>query len=121
MHLYTYAFKSETITAVTKNVLALSIIISSVDLTDLTESDLGSIVQLCYNKSEEDTQEKILEKLKKARKDQLEEQKNSVSSGGEQHKSHLGVGNQFSNSDDIPKQSHDAWKEAMKKEEAILR
>lgn len=63
MHLYTYAFKSTTLISVAKNVLAVAIVVSSVDLTTLDESSMGSIVQYCYGGVDEAKQQAILDKL----------------------------------------------------------
>ena len=140
MHLYTYSFKSETLTKMTKNVLAVSLMISSVDLTDLTESDLGAIVQACYQESNEETMKKILEKLNKIRKEQIEEKSGGSSSGSGSDKAAFGSDKAAFGSDKaafwgdkgglatgkrhldfgiIDKESHDAWGNAMKEEEAI--
>ncbi|KAL1854670.1 hypothetical protein Plec18170_004761 [Paecilomyces lecythidis] len=126
MHLYTYAFTCSTLTGVTKNVLSVSLMVSSVVLTDLTESDLGAIVQVCYQESDEDTMSKILEKLKEARDKQIEETNRNVSTGiGGHNKAFwdggagLGAGRRLLDFNSITRESHDAWKEAMEEEEAI--
>ncbi|MCJ1465437.1 hypothetical protein MMC07_004055 [Pseudocyphellaria aurata] len=63
MHLYAYQFTSETLIKVTKNVLAVSIVISSVKLTDLDDRTIGAMVQLCYGEAAAAIQQKILDKL----------------------------------------------------------
>ena len=63
MHLYTYQFTSETLTKVTKNVLAISIVISSVDIGGLDDSTIGAMVQLCYGDADASNQQAILDKL----------------------------------------------------------
>lgn len=126
MHLYTYSFTSKALTGVTKNVLAVSLMISSVNLTDLTESDLGAIVQVCYQESNEDTMNSILEKLKEARKKQIEEKKGETYSSGGSNKAAFrgdwdgveGV-KRLLGSDGAAKGLFDAWKQAMDEEEAI--
>lgn len=63
MQLYTYQFTSETLIKVTKNVLAVSIVISSIQLSTLGDSTIGAMVQLCYAEADEAIQQKILDKL----------------------------------------------------------
>lgn len=63
MHLYTYQFTSETLIKVTKNVLAVSIVISSVNISALDDSTIGAMVQLCYGAAEDAIQQNILDKL----------------------------------------------------------
>lgn len=142
MHLYTYSFTSDTLTKVTKNVLAISLMISSVDLVDLTESDLGTIVQICYEHSDEEIMKKILAKLKSVRDTQIKEKKAAAggggggsSSGGDTGtKASIRLGHEEADGDDglswggdgkfpvdtgFEAKSHDAWKDAMGAEEAI--
>ena len=126
MHLYTYSFNSDTLTKVTKNVLAASLLISSIDLTDLTESDLGDIVQVCYDGSSEETKEKTLAALKMIRNEQIAEKKGESKSGSGSSTAafrvvsqDLGTSERLLDFGVIEKDSHDAWKAGMKAEEAI--
>ncbi|KAK0713377.1 hypothetical protein B0T26DRAFT_873553 [Lasiosphaeria miniovina] len=82
MHLYTYSFTSATLTKVAENVLAVSPMILSVDLSPLTESDLGVDVDVCYRHSDEAARKPTLEKLKAAREAQIQEKKGAASAAG---------------------------------------
>lgn len=144
MHLYTYSFTSDTLTSVTKNVLAISLMVSSVDLTDLTESDLGTIVQVCYEQSDEAVMTKILDKLKSVRDSQIKEKKDAASggssstAGGDSSSSSNAAkasvrpgqkvdrddrlslgGGKFPLDTSFEAKSHGAWRDAMRAEEAI--
>lgn len=48
---------------VTKDVLATSIVVSSVDIVSLDESTIGALVTYCYGDAEADIQQGILDKL----------------------------------------------------------
>lgn len=63
MHMYTYAFSSATLTKVTKNVLAVSVVVSSVDISQLDDSTLGAMVEYCYGSVTADKQQAILDKI----------------------------------------------------------
>lgn len=63
MYLYTYQFTSETLIKVTKNVLAISIVISSVDIGGLDDGTIGAMVQLCYGDADESIQQAIIDRL----------------------------------------------------------
>ncbi|KFY39924.1 hypothetical protein V494_03758 [Pseudogymnoascus sp. VKM F-4513 (FW-928)] len=127
MHLYIYSFTSDTLTAATKNVLAVSLMISSVDLTNLTENDLGAIVQVCYENTDEETMRKILDTLLEVWKKQLKQKAKSHSAvgGGKAAFSGGGIRADFGgirqglDLDTIGEESHDAWKDAMEEEESI--
>ncbi|KAL4993125.1 hypothetical protein BDV10DRAFT_190264 [Aspergillus recurvatus] len=122
MHLYTYGFTSDTLTKVTKNVLAVSVMISSVILVDLTDADLGAIVQVCYEGADENKMQAILDKLIAARDKQIEQTNRKFSSGSKGNKAAFGGGAEGRLLDwdnTVAGESHDAWKEAMEKEEAI--
>ncbi|KAK3376403.1 hypothetical protein B0T24DRAFT_218823 [Lasiosphaeria ovina] len=144
MHLYTYSFSSATLTKVAKNVLAVSLMISSVDLSPLAESDLGVVVDVCYRHSDEAARKPILEKLKTAREAQIQEKKDAASAAGgstsnesankaslqaghEALDDGLGRGEGLNSGDgklptdlSFEKQSHDPRKDAPKVSEAAL-
>ena len=63
MHLYTYQFTSETLIRVTKNVLAVSIVISSVKISALDDNTIHVIVRQCYGEAEKAIQQKMFDKL----------------------------------------------------------
>ncbi|KAI0545481.1 hypothetical protein F4679DRAFT_561086 [Xylaria curta] len=83
LHLYSYEFKCAALTGLAKNVLAVSVIISSVDLSDLTETDIGAIVQVCYQGAEDKTLEEIEAKLVNIRDKQRNEKNSKTGSGTE--------------------------------------
>lgn len=67
MLLYTYSFTSDTLIKVTKNVAALAVVVSSVEMKDLDDETIGATVQYCYGSAPDEVQQKIIEKLHEIR------------------------------------------------------
>lgn len=63
MLLYTYSFTSDTLIKVTKNVVAIALVVSSVDMKALDEATIGATVQYAYGGATLEVQQKILDKL----------------------------------------------------------
>ncbi|KAK4034406.1 tyrosine phosphatase protein [Parachaetomium inaequale] len=63
MLLYTYSFTSDSLIKVTKNVVAISLVVSSVDMKAMDDATIGATVQYCYGGAAEDVQQKIVDKL----------------------------------------------------------
>ncbi|KAH7184687.1 uncharacterized protein B0J16DRAFT_383740 [Fusarium flagelliforme] len=64
--LYTYAFTSEELAKVTKNVVVVSTVSSGIDVASLNESVLRSQVSFCYGDANEEMQKGILDQLMSA-------------------------------------------------------
>lgn len=64
LNLYYYEYTYRQLTEITKNVLAVSIVLSSVDTSTIKDNTLRVIVQKTYKGVDKDTQEKIYEELK---------------------------------------------------------
>ncbi|KAI9734494.1 MAG: hypothetical protein M1834_002094 [Cirrosporium novae-zelandiae] len=126
IHLYTYSFTSEALTKITKNVLAISIVVSSVDLTNMNEVDLGSLVQICYEEATEDIQHKILDKLLAIKEKNSSSDRSGGHDGGTsslrsgvplfQPGFSLGLEDGHGKFDNTDQLAHEAWKVAMKEE-----
>ncbi|KAI8623251.1 hypothetical protein F5Y19DRAFT_459071 [Xylariaceae sp. FL1651] len=67
MHFFAYRFTSTQLKESVKEVLAVSIVISSADLSTVSDNTLRVIVQQTYSESTKDEQTAIYEQLKKAR------------------------------------------------------
>jgi hypothetical protein len=67
MLLYTYSFTSDTLIKVTKNVVATSLVVSSVDMKAMDPATIGATVQYCYGAAPLDVQQQILDKLNAVR------------------------------------------------------
>ncbi|KAK4460751.1 tyrosine phosphatase protein [Cladorrhinum samala] len=63
MMVYTYAFTSDALSRVTNNVVAITVVVSSVDKASLDKSAIGAAVQYCYGNAPEEVQKKIFDKL----------------------------------------------------------
>lgn len=63
-NLYYYQYTYTQLTEITKNVLAVSIVLSSVDTSTLKDNTLRVIVQKTYKEADKDTQQKIYDQLK---------------------------------------------------------
>ena len=63
MMVYTYAFTSDALSRVTNNVVAITVVVSSVDMAALDKSAIGAAVQYCYGNAPEEVQKKIFDKL----------------------------------------------------------
>ena len=63
MLLYTYAFSSDTLVKVTKNVVAISLVVSSVDIKAMDDATIGATVEYCYGSATEEVQQRIVDKL----------------------------------------------------------
>ena len=67
MFLYTYNFTSDTLIKITKNVVATSVVVSSVDIAELDESTIGALVSYCYGDAEDSIQQGIIDMLNSIR------------------------------------------------------
>lgn len=69
--LYSYAFTSDTLIKITKDVVAVSITVSSVDIAGLDDEDLGAMVAFCYGDVDKKMQQSIYDKLVEVRESLL--------------------------------------------------
>jgi hypothetical protein len=67
LHFFAYRYISSQLKDTAKEVLAVSIVISSADITKLRDNTLRIIVQQTYEKSSKEEQLAIYEQLRKAR------------------------------------------------------
>ncbi|KAI0528344.1 hypothetical protein GGR58DRAFT_509588 [Xylaria digitata] len=67
IHFFAYRFRSDQLKDVTKEVLAVSVVISSAELKGLSNNTLRNIVQQTYGTSTNEEQEKIFQQIKTAR------------------------------------------------------
>ncbi|TRX88850.1 hypothetical protein FHL15_010309 [Xylaria flabelliformis] len=64
IHMFSYQYTSEQLTSVTKNVLAVSIVMSSVDTAKIDDNTLLIIVQKCYASCTTEEQRAIYDQIK---------------------------------------------------------
>ena len=74
MQLYSYAFTSEGLSNVTKNLLAIAIVISSIDLALLDEATISTMVQYCYGNASKEVQEKIFRRFIDSKENKLKDE-----------------------------------------------
>ncbi|PQE25762.1 tyrosine phosphatase protein [Rutstroemia sp. NJR-2017a BBW] len=67
IHFFAYRFRSDQLKSVTKEVLSVSIVISSAELNGLSDNTLRNIVQQTYSASTSEEQQSIYEQIKAAR------------------------------------------------------
>jgi hypothetical protein len=60
---YSYQYNSSTLSKITKNVVVVSIVISSAKIDGLDQNDVSTIVQTVYSNSTSDQQEKIRDQI----------------------------------------------------------
>ncbi|KAI0838654.1 hypothetical protein F5Y06DRAFT_296269 [Hypoxylon sp. FL0890] len=71
MHFFAYRYTSSQLTEICKQVISVNIVISSVDISRLSDSTLRAIVQNVYGALPIDDQKRILAQLQEAAKDSL--------------------------------------------------
>ncbi|KAI1140374.1 hypothetical protein F5Y05DRAFT_315467 [Hypoxylon sp. FL0543] len=71
MHFFAYRYTSSQLTDICKQVISVNIVISSVDITKLSDSTLRAIVQNVYGSLPVDDQKRILAQLQDAAKNSL--------------------------------------------------
>ncbi|KAI1123317.1 hypothetical protein F5Y10DRAFT_270180 [Nemania abortiva] len=64
IHMYSYQYTSEQLTSITKNVVAMTVVLSSVDTKQLDDNTLRIIVQKCYAACDRTEQEEIYNQIK---------------------------------------------------------
>ncbi|KAI1326493.1 hypothetical protein F5Y16DRAFT_229820 [Xylariaceae sp. FL0255] len=65
MHLYSYRYNSEQLSSITKNVLAVTVVMSSVDTRKIDDNTLRIIIQKCYAACDTYEREAIYSQIKK--------------------------------------------------------
>lgn len=63
---YSYEYTSNTLSKITKNVVVVSIVVSSAKIDDLDFNDVSTIVQTVYTASEKEEKERIRDQVWKA-------------------------------------------------------
>jgi len=72
IHFFAYRFRSDQLKAITKEVLAVSVVMSSAEIKGLSDNTLKDIVQQTYSTSTGTEQQAIFEQIKEARDNELQ-------------------------------------------------